>query len=286
MRIRTLKPEVALHEGLYELEKETGLPIRFAWVVFFCHCDREGRFKWEPRRLGALILPYDGIDFSRVLDAWWTRGFIQKYRVKDEWFGVIPTWNRHQVVNNREKPSEIPEVNEAEYVSRVDDASMTRAGRVRHASKEEGKGREGKGTEGNTAANQPAAVDSQGVVVFSEKRAKAPQIDFVEKWQLTYQAHTGEPYRATEKDYTLAAKMIRDHGMDSCVKKAVLFSALCDSASAWFTSDGWSSYTIGKLASHWNNITPEAKKLTPEEDLKAEIKKQEAMRERANALVK
>ena len=69
MRIRTVKPEFFTHEGLFELEKETGLPIRVAFAGLWCAADREGRFKWEPRRLGVQILPYDQVDFSRVLDA-------------------------------------------------------------------------------------------------------------------------------------------------------------------------------------------------------------------------
>lgn len=113
-RIRTVKPEMALHEGLYELEAETGLPIRFAWCMLFCHADREGRFEWRPRRLGTQILPYDGIDFARVLDAWVTRGFVRCYRVGSAWYGEIPTFRRHQVINNREADSELPGSEQAE----------------------------------------------------------------------------------------------------------------------------------------------------------------------------
>jgi|GEM_PF-1873881 len=107
-RIRTIKPEIALHEGLYDLEAETGLPIRFAWAVLPCHCDREGRFEWRPRRLGAQILPYDTVDFSRVLDALWTRGFLVRYAVAGREYGCIPSFGRHQVVNNRESASTTP----------------------------------------------------------------------------------------------------------------------------------------------------------------------------------
>ena len=79
MRIRTIKPEFFTHEALFEAELEFGLPLRIAFVGLWCCADREGRFKWEPRRLGVQILPYDQCDFSRVLDALLTRGFIVKY---------------------------------------------------------------------------------------------------------------------------------------------------------------------------------------------------------------
>ena len=135
-RIRTVKPELMLHEGLYDAEEETGLPIRFAWVGLFTQCDREGRFKWRPRQLKAAILPYDDLDFSRVLDALATRGLIVKYACGDDLFGCIPTWRKHQVINNRERKSEIPEPQQKQ---RISDASITREAREGHAGKGEGK---------------------------------------------------------------------------------------------------------------------------------------------------
>ena len=72
-RIRTVKPELFTHEELFGLERETGLPMRIAFVGLFTVCDREGRFKWEPKRIKLAVLPYDDLDFSRVLDALRTR---------------------------------------------------------------------------------------------------------------------------------------------------------------------------------------------------------------------
>lgn len=143
-RIRTIKPEFFKHEDLYDAEIETGLPLRLAFAGLWTQCDREGRFVWRPRQLKADIVPYDELDFSRVLDALATRGFIVKYASADRTFGYVPSWNRHQVINNRESASIIPNPTEAIGKS---DASSTRRPRVRHASKAEGKGREGKGRE-------------------------------------------------------------------------------------------------------------------------------------------
>ena len=139
MRIRTIKPEFFHHEGIYEAELQTNLPLRLAFIGLWCAADREGRFKWEPRRLGVQILPYDNVDFSRVLDALATRGFIAKYACDNVHYGVIPTFPRHQVINNREKESELPEP--LQYIAF--DACPTRAPRDDHAGKAEGKGREG-----------------------------------------------------------------------------------------------------------------------------------------------
>lgn len=148
MRIRTIKPEFFLHEGIFELEKETGLPIRLAYIGLWCAADRSGRFKWEPRKLGIQILPYDSADFSRVLDALTTRGFIVRYASATGEFGAIPSFDRHQIINNREKPSEYPEPPE-DVVNQHIDACPTRAPRDNGDEKASLSGREGKGKEGN-----------------------------------------------------------------------------------------------------------------------------------------
>jgi hypothetical protein len=135
---------MAKHEALFDLGQETGLPIRFAWAMLPTACDREGRFQWRPRTLKADILPHDLIEFSRVLDALTTRGFIVRYASGTGDFGVIPSFTRHQVINNRERESELPEPSiEAEL-----DACGTREPREGHAGKAEGKGREGNKEQG------------------------------------------------------------------------------------------------------------------------------------------
>jgi uncharacterized phage protein (TIGR02220 family) len=153
VRIRTVKPEFFTHEGIFEAERESGLPLRLAFIGLWCAADREGRFRWEPRRLGVQILPYDLVDFSRVLDALVTRGFVSKYAVADRLFGCIPSFTRHQVINNRESESSIPEPpsepQETLMISRVPDACPTREAREENASKAEGNGKE-RGKEGNT----------------------------------------------------------------------------------------------------------------------------------------
>lgn len=189
-RIRTIKPEMAAHEGLFDLEQETELPIRFAWAMLPTVADREGRFQWRPRTLKAQILPHDLIDFSRVLDALLMRGFVVKYRVGNEWFGWIPTFLKHQVINNRESASDLPSYEDAEEVldnrnqqptsrdALVDDASMTREVRAQA----EGKGREGKeGREeyaGLTPAASPPVRKANGHNPEQRKRA-AEVIEFL-----------------------------------------------------------------------------------------------------------
>ena len=159
MRIRTIKPEFFHHEGLFEAELETKLPIRVAFAGLWCIADREGRFKWEPRRIGVQVLPYDGVDFSRVLDALTTRGFVFKYRVDDEYFGCIPSFLKHQVVNNKERASILPDYSENGAITEEIDASATREPRDDDACHKEGKGT-GKGKEGVCTRELPPELEA------------------------------------------------------------------------------------------------------------------------------
>ena len=150
-RIRTVKPELFTHEQLYEAERETGLPLRVAFIGLFTQADREGRFKWRPRTLKLGILPHDELDFSRVLDALATRGFLVKYASPTgEILGCIPTFGIHQQINNRESPSALPDPAQCVDLTGEIDAWGTRDPRVVNAcpTRYEGKGKEGKGKEG------------------------------------------------------------------------------------------------------------------------------------------
>jgi len=141
-RIRTVKPEFFRHEALYEAERETALPLRVAFAGLWTAADREGRFVWKPRQLKLDCLPYDEVDFSRVLDALSTRGFIVKYVVDGREYGCVPSWNDHQVINNREKPSSIPEPNDTNVLTREPRVNYA-SGAALGNSQGEGKGREG-----------------------------------------------------------------------------------------------------------------------------------------------
>lgn len=107
-RIRTIKPEFFRHADLFDAEEDTGLPLRLAFAGLWTACDRQGRFEWKPRQLKLDCLPYDDVDFSRVLDALATRGFVQKYAADGNAYGWVPSFTRHQIINNREKESVLP----------------------------------------------------------------------------------------------------------------------------------------------------------------------------------
>lgn len=107
-RIRTVKPDICRHDALYDAEVESGLPLRFAFVGMLMVADREGRFVWKPRQIKTVVLPFDQLDFENVLDALAAHGFIVKYEVAGAFYGVIPTFLKHQHVNHREAKSELP----------------------------------------------------------------------------------------------------------------------------------------------------------------------------------
>lgn len=177
-RIRTIKPGFFKHERLYDAEQETGLPLRLAFAGLWTVADREGRFAWRPRSLKTDVLPYDDVDFSRVLDALATRGFIVRYASGDDEFAYIPNWHRHQVVNNRETASDLPPP--PENIEETD-ASATREARDTETSK--GKGREGerKGREEEGGADAPTGFAFVGKVI----RLKVADFD---KWRKAYSA--------------------------------------------------------------------------------------------------
>jgi hypothetical protein len=110
MRIRTVKPQFFQDERLYDIEINTGLPIRVIFIGLWCVADREGRFDWNPRRLKVQILPHDeSVDFGAALEALSEGGFIFDYHSGGKDFGCIPGFRSHQVINNRESPSSRPD---------------------------------------------------------------------------------------------------------------------------------------------------------------------------------
>lgn len=231
-RIRTIKPDFFRHEGLYEAEQQERLPLRVAFAGLWTVADREGRFIWSPRALKLDCLPYDEVDFSRVLDALWTRGFVVKYTVEEREYGYIPSWNNHQVINNREKDSSLPIPNE--------NNSLTRDGRVNDAcstalmsAQAEGKGKEGKrkdDDEGDARARIPQRLPVDGAV----------ELELI-LGPLTKQfggAYPGPVNEAARKKFKALV-----HGGDSA--DAIIAGAECckpeiaKSATVWLDERGW-----------------------------------------------
>ena len=109
-RIRTVKPELFLHDELFDAEAASGLPIRLSFIGLLTVVDREGRFVWKPRQIKAQVLPYDNCDFASVLDTLHQYGFISRYVVDGKEYGAIDSFLNHQQINVREAASKLPAI--------------------------------------------------------------------------------------------------------------------------------------------------------------------------------
>ncbi len=108
-KIRTVKPELFRHEQLFEAEQNSEFPLRLIFIGLFTVADAAGRFRWRPRQLKLDILPYDDINFSAALSALAEFGFVQRYECQGECYGYIPSWRKHQSINQREPESVLPD---------------------------------------------------------------------------------------------------------------------------------------------------------------------------------
>lgn len=127
-RIRTVKPEFFTSEDIVSLSPLS----RVFYVALWCEADREGRLSWKPRTLKMRYLPGDDCDVDTVAQELIDGGQIILYEVDGAMFAEIPSFKKHQVINNRESESTLP--------ARVWHAST----RVKAEGRKEGKGKEGK----------------------------------------------------------------------------------------------------------------------------------------------
>lgn len=150
-----MKPDFFRHEALFEAEKKSKLPLRLAFAGLWTAADREGRFKWQPRVLKLDALPFDEIDFGKVLETLLECGFLVKYEVGGEALGHIPSWNKHQHVNQREAASVIP----------APDSDGART--CTHVqARGEGKGREGEGDAARACMARARAVGGLDLIAW------------------------------------------------------------------------------------------------------------------------
>ncbi len=108
MRARNIKPGFFQNDELSDL-----IPLaRILFAGLWCFADREGRFEWKPKKIKALILPYDKCNVMSLLDALAQKNFILRYEIDGNDYGWIPTFLEHQNPHPHEKKSRIPECSE------------------------------------------------------------------------------------------------------------------------------------------------------------------------------
>lgn len=118
-RIRTIKPDFFTSVDVVSLT-----PLaRLLYIATWIEADREGRMVWNPKTLKLRYLPGDNCDIEELAGELVAAGLVIPYKIDEHLYAEIPSFTRHQFINNRESASLIP--------PRVIDASPTREPRVR-----------------------------------------------------------------------------------------------------------------------------------------------------------
>ena len=107
MRARNIKPGFFSNEDL----AECGPTTRLMFIGLWCLADREGRLENRPKRIAALIFPYDkigGTEVTRMLLELEGRGFVIQYEIDGHKYLELPNFGKHQRPHHNEVPSTIP----------------------------------------------------------------------------------------------------------------------------------------------------------------------------------
>ena len=112
--IRTIKASFFTSDDIVSLS-----PLaRLLYIALWTEADREGRFTWRPGNFKLRFLPGDSCEISELCNELVESGLVATYSVNGKTYAEIPTFKRHQFINNREGKSTLP--------SRVTDATGTR----------------------------------------------------------------------------------------------------------------------------------------------------------------
>ncbi|MBQ0532629.1 hypothetical protein J7S73_21535 [Providencia rettgeri] len=104
-RARNIKPGFFTNDDLAECEPLARILFVGLWTV----ADREGRLEDKPRKIKAMVLPYDDADCDKLLAQLHGKNFITRYVVDGNEFIQINNWKKHQNPHMKEAASEIPE---------------------------------------------------------------------------------------------------------------------------------------------------------------------------------
>ena len=170
-RIRTVKPDLFMHEELAELP----IICRYLFIGMFTQADRRGRMEDRPKRLKACLLPYDDVDFDALLDELQAGGFIIRYEVDGLKLIQIVSFEKHQRFTGDEARSEskLPE-----YIGSIkQEVEKKQERNTQETSEKPGKERKGREEERNIyyddsssqASTTPLPPTTDGEPSSSEK---------------------------------------------------------------------------------------------------------------------
>lgn len=103
-RIRSIKPEFFLHEGLAEMSPLHRLLFIGLWTL----ADKEGRIEYRPRRIKAALFPWEDCAVENLIADLVDAGFVRSYEVDGVWALVLPSFHKHQRPHPKEAASTIP----------------------------------------------------------------------------------------------------------------------------------------------------------------------------------
>lgn len=142
MRIRTIKPGFWANDEIAALQPMARLLFIGLWGM----ADVRGRLEDRPKRIKAVLLPYDDCDVDELLDEIASAGFIVRYSVDEARCIQVVNFEKHQRINGKEAEteSEIPGTDhENARVTTGKHRGSTREATGKQSGSQEGKGREG-----------------------------------------------------------------------------------------------------------------------------------------------
>lgn len=104
-RSRNIKPGFFTNDELAECSPLARILFAGLWTI----ADKEGRLDDRPKKIKALVLPFDNVDCEDCLKQLHDRKFINRYTVNGEGYIQISNWRKHQNPHCKEAASEIPE---------------------------------------------------------------------------------------------------------------------------------------------------------------------------------
>lgn len=107
-RARNIKPGFFENEDLAECTMAARLMFIGLWTI----ADRRGILEDRPKRIGAIVFPYERVNTEALLGELASRGFIRRYEAGGHRCILIPTFAKHQNPHVREQANSLPEPDE------------------------------------------------------------------------------------------------------------------------------------------------------------------------------
>ncbi len=162
-RIRNIKPEFFLHDGLAECS-----PLaRLLYIGLWTQADRNGVLRGHPKRLKVAVLPWDDCDVETLLGELDARGFIRRYEADGEPHIWVPKFKNHQALSGSEPAGKLPLPPDAPATGEA--GSATRLQPTPNATKTN---TNGKPTKAKQKSNAPAAGFEEFWIVYPLKDGK------------------------------------------------------------------------------------------------------------------